>query len=99
MLKAVKLSNKGYTLLELLVVISIVTSMSLFFIAPMVLSHELNTVAIIDSQLSAMAQMKRVFYNDTLWFNYKGNINHAQTLKINQLSCVFQLGMGRYTCE
>lgn len=50
-------------------------------------------------QLEAMANYRNENYRDGLYFNHRGNINQAKTIKINALNCVFQLGMGRYYCE
>ena len=61
-----KLMNDGFTLIEVLIVMMVITLLSLVFTSKLKLSE------------------------DTY---------HAQTIKISNKICVFQLGMGRYSCE
>ncbi len=90
--------NDGFTLIEVLIVMMVITLLSLVFTSKLKLSEDtyLNPE---NCQLKSMAHKSRCQLNDTIHFNENGNINHAQTIKISNKICVFQLGMGRYSCE
>lgn len=94
-----KRNNDGFTLVEILLVMVIITFISGLFIAPAIVQKETVILNAVDSQLKAMATGQRVSFKDGLHFNHRGNINQAKTLQINGKRCVFQLGMGRYYCE
>lgn len=94
----VKQNNKtGFTLIEMLIVMSLITLLTTIFLIPNFFKE--SDMAIIDLQLEAMASGKRKYYSKDLWFNGRGNINLGQTININGMSCIFQLGFGRYRCE
>ena len=94
-----KRASKGFTFVEVLVVMAALGMFTLLFMLPVYFSSKMDTNNIIEANLKAMALGKRVNITDSLWFNGRGNINQAKTITINSLSCVFQLGMGRYYCE
>ncbi len=90
--------NKGFTIIELLIVMMLVTLNFMIFSSRLVPFD--NTYIHPEScLLKAMALKERCHYTKNLHFNENGNINKAQTLKILDKTCVFQLGMGRYECE
>ena len=90
--------NRGFTLVEILVVMLCVVSLTLIFniLMPKIEVQGFNPTHF---QLKAMATRQKISFTQTLHFNENGNINHAQTIKINDKHCVFQLGMGRFYCE
>lgn len=92
--------NKGFTLLELLVVLSMITVLSLVTITRWQYSaNKDNNIDILCKQVRAMQLQDKVSLNKSLYFNGNGNINQAQTLKFNHKTCTFQLGFGRFYCE
>lgn len=93
-----KLMNKGFTLIEMLLVLMVVTILTLVFSTQLKL-YEVEYFDPIQCQLKAMATRERCQFNSTIHFNQNGNINHAQTIKFHDKTCIFQLGMGRYRCE
>ena len=90
--------NKGFTLIELLIVLMISSLIALVF-SVRLFNYELTYIHPESCQLQAMANKTQCTYNDSIYFNKNGNINQAQTVKIDETRCVFQLGMGRYRCE
>lgn len=90
--------NKGFTFLEMMVVLMVISALSLLFVLPVVFSNEMSVDSIIEAQLKAMAHSERVTLQDNLWFNVRGNINMAQTVNYKGFQCVFQLGFGRFSC-
>lgn len=90
--------NKGFTLIEMLVVLLMMTVFSIVFSVG-VMKYEKTYFNPIKCQLEAMSKKEKCQLNEYIHFNENGNINHAQTVKINGKTCVFQLGMGRYHCE
>ena len=97
-LRADKQFNKGFTFLEMMVVLMVISALSLLFVLPVVFADELGVDSIIEAQLKAMADSERVVIQEGLWFNIRGNINQAQTVNYKGFKCVFQLGFGRFTC-
>lgn len=94
----VKPVNKGFTLLEMMIVMLCVSVFSLIFI-PKIVVYDHKNFNPLTCQLEAMAHKKKCEYNETISYNQNGNINHAQTIKVNKKTCIFQLGMGRFRCE
>ncbi len=94
----VKLMNKGYTLLEVLLVMFTLTMLSsLFFVVFKRPSYTyINPVA---CQLDAFSNHSRCYFTKDIWFNQNGNINKARSVKLGKFDCVFQLGFGRFRCE
>lgn len=90
--------NKGFTLIEMMLVLFILVSLTLIFSIKPTLFHY-DYFNPVHCQLKAMSSKEKCELNKTLHFNANGNINHAQTISINKKTCVFQLGMGRYRCE
>ncbi len=99
--------TKGFTLLEVVIVLfctSLLMLLSLAIKIP-VTSNEIynfeNTYKMM--QLKSMAEISSYPLNHNyssnvlnLTFNQHGNVNQAQTLKINNQYFVIQLGRGRY---
>lgn len=98
-LLVVKQVNKGFTLIEVLVVMFIISVFSVIFMLPVYISSANTSLNILDVQLEAMAKSERVYLNDSIWFNERGNINQAITTNLKGFTCVFQLGFGRFKCE
>lgn len=94
-----KRANKGFTFVEVLVVMAALGVFTLLFMLPVYFSSKMDTNNIIEANLKAMALGKRVNITDSLWFNGRGNINQAQTIQYHGFTCVFQLGFGRFHCE
>lgn len=93
-------SNKGFTLVELILTISIITSSGLLSIHYWQNTKlEKPNIDILFSQTEAMKKQKTIKLSNNLWFNANGNINQAQTVKLKEKKCVFQLGFGRFYCE
>ncbi len=90
--------NKGFTLIEVLVVMFILTVLGSVFSIGLV-EFESEYFNPKTCQLKAMATKEKCQFNKTIRYNENGNINHAQTFKVNNRVCIFQLGMGRYRCE
>ena len=99
--KTVKLCNSsGFNLVEILLVVFIISILSLLFISPFISQNDKSkTNSILYKQLMAMRDLERTEFDKELWFNEKGNINRAQTKKIGNKTCVFNLGFGRFSCE
>lgn len=93
-----KLKNKGFTLIEIMVVMMMVSLFSLVFASKLVPFDE-TVFNPIHCQLKAMSKRSICQFNDTIHYNQNGNINHAQTINFKTKTCIFQLGMGRYRCE
>ncbi|NMB18484.1 MAG: prepilin-type N-terminal cleavage/methylation domain-containing protein [Erysipelothrix sp.] len=93
-----QLSKRGFTLLEMLIVMFI-TSYIVLFALPKLHLVEYLYFNPTHAQLKAMATKTRVVVIDGLWFNENGNINQAQTVIVGKKKCIFQLGMGRYRCQ
>lgn len=93
------LSKRGYTLIEIIVTVSIITAFSLIFITRFKYRTRDNLRPIHYCQLEAMATQSQCIYIADLWFNRNGNINHGQSQRIGEKNCVFWLGFGRYQCE
>lgn len=92
--------NKGFTLLELLLVVSMLTIVSLLTMTRwQFFASKDDTINILYKQVHAMRVQDKVLVNKSLYFNGNGNINQAQTLKFNHKTCRFQLGFGRFYCE
>ena len=77
-------------------IISVFTAV---FMLPVYISKTNTSLNILDVQLEAMAKSERVYLNDNIWFNARGNINQAITTNLKGFTCVFQLGFGRFKCE
>lgn len=86
-------------MVEILLVLLMISLISLVIGMPLVLESKAGLVQASHYQLEAMAKKKTINYREGITFNHRGNINHATTIQINQWTCVFQLGMGRYRCE
>ena len=93
-----KQQNKGFTLIEVLVCLLII-SLILLFSMNSFIKFSNSYFNPVYYQLEAMATKKRTKMDSVIWFNENGNINQARTIKINNKKCVFQLGMGRFRCE
>ena len=92
--------DRGFTLLELLLVLSVITIVSLISLTRWEFkSHGDKNIDIISAQLFSMRDQESIYVNDDLYFNGNGNINHAQTIHYDNKTCVFQLGFGRFYCE
>ena len=92
------LDREGFTLVELLIVLSVVSVLTLMVdwrISKLTVNYD-NPL---HCQIEAMAHKKQCVWLKGLHFNENGNINHAQTIKYKGKTCVFQLGMGRFHCE
>lgn len=89
--------NKGFTFIETAVVLLIISMLSLLSFKSNIFVYE--SIYIETKQLEAMAKGERTEVLSGLSFNYNGNINHGQTVKIQGKECIFQLGFGRYHCE
>ena len=94
----VKLSSKGFTLLEVILVMLVVVTLSVLFgvIAP---GKQYYFKFPHICQLKAMSTRLACHYSKDIWFTENGNINQGRTINIDRYTCVFQLGMGRYHCE
>ena len=94
----VKRSSKGFTLVEVILVMLVVVTLGVLFgiIAP-AKQYYFKSPHI--CQLKAMSTRRACHYSKDIWFNDNGNINQGRTIKIDRYTCVFQLGMGRYRCE
>lgn len=92
--------NNGFTILELLITLSIFTVLSLVsFTRWQFVANKNKNIDFVAIQLEAMHRQERIFVTDSLSFNGNGNINHAQTVDYGNKTCVFQLGFGRFYCE
>ena len=92
--------NRGFTLLELLIVLSVITLVSLISMTRWEFkAHANKNIDILSSQIRAMRNQQEVKVSDSMHFNANGNINRAQTIKYDHKTCVFQLGFGRFYCE
>lgn len=96
--KVDRLYNKGFTMIEALIVMVFVVLVSGLFYIPTAEFKAPLSIGVLDDQLEAMATGQRVYFMEGLWFNGRGNINRGQTLNYRGVVCVFQLGMGRYRC-
>lgn len=88
----------GFTLLEMMLVMVVLSVLSLLFLRYTAPPSIPDTV-VIYYQLQAMDELRRVQVSERLWFNHNGNINAGQRHTIDDRSCVFTLGFGRYRCE
>lgn len=92
--------DRGFTLLELLLVLTVITIVSLISLTRWEFkSHGDKNIDVISAQLHSMRDQETVHINDNLYFNGNGNINHAQTIRYDNKTCIFQLGFGRFYCE
>ncbi len=91
--------NSGFTMVEMVLVMSLISLLTLIIGVPVILSQSDGFLNATDLQLKAMATYSTQSMNHTLSFNHRANINQAQSITFNNKRCVFQLGMGRYYCE
>jgi prepilin-type N-terminal cleavage/methylation domain-containing protein len=104
--------HKGYSLLELLIVMMIVGSI-LIASGPLLTyamyhkdyTKRIINYEIINAQLTAIAlhknvSLKHLSSQHNIYFNDRGNINHAQSIRLSRngygFKLVFFLGFGRY---
>lgn len=93
-----KHTKRGYTLVEMVLVLTIISLFSTYTLNRIPKkTHRYNTP--LTCQIEAMAKRQTCIYTSGLMFNENGNINRGQSLKIGNVYCVFQIGMGRYSCE
>lgn len=92
-------NNSGFTMVEVLLVMMMISILSVILGLPYIVSFKAVPDKASEVQLQAMVSQRTLPYKDGLSFNHRGNINQAKTLQIGQMTCVFQLGMGRYYCE
>lgn len=92
--------NKGFTVLELLLVLSGITVISLISLTRwQFTANDNKNIDFVAIQVEAMRKQITVNITDSLYFNGNGNINQAQTIDYKNKLCVFQLGFGRFYCE
>ena len=98
--------DKGFTLIEILIVIFVMT-LTFFVIKIKIPESSLDVEnEIVASQLEAIAKRKTIYLDEEIcpilncWFNAKGNINKPVTLYIEQggikYELVIWLGFGRF---
>ena len=92
-------SNDGFSLVESILIVFIISMLSLLFITPFIRVNQIEVSSLLTYQVIAMRDLKRKEFDHELWFNENGNINRAQTKKIANKVCVFNLGFGRFFCE
>ncbi|MCI6272961.1 MAG: hypothetical protein MR601_08455 [Erysipelotrichaceae bacterium] len=97
--------NKGYLLKELLISIFIFSIILLIYV-PVIKKYSYNHLLFYDdyiyTQTKSMANKEVNFYESNyletdyfISFNEKGNVNKAQTVKINNHTFVIELAGGR----
>ena len=92
--------SRGFTVLELIVVLFIVVTFTFTVSFKVFKQNKVNEeIKILEAQSEALLRRERINYDKNIWFNHNGNINRAQSRKINKKTCVFQLGFGRFYCE
>lgn len=96
---------RGYTLLEMILVVWIMAMVSTFTLTIRIPSSSEFTLfehQYLNAQIQALAKKKSIFLKTPqsnvarLSFNANGNVNQAQTIQINKTKFIVQLGMGRY---
>lgn len=98
-MKMVKQHSSGFTLIEILLVLMMISLLTLILGMPVIVSKSRFVSDVASYQLKAMANYKTIDFTKGITFNHKGNINAAKTISIQGYRCVFQLGMGRYYCD
>lgn len=93
--------NKGFTLVELLVTIVVISILTLIYLPYANFQYEDNLYTFYNSYLET--QSKAIRYSekmsmeedDTIVFSPNGNVNQAKTIYFEQSSIVIELGGGR----
>ena len=98
---------KGFTLLEILIVLIIISTISIIYL-PHKLNIDLSHYTFIDNyqalQIEAIKDSKKLLYPNIyslypIYFNKKGDVNMAQTISINNHHLIIHLGNGYLTYE
>jgi len=98
------LQNKGFTLIEMMLVLLITSLLTVMMFVSMREVYETNVNLIIDDivmcQFKAIIESEKQYYEDYniyLSFNRKGNVNMANTyiIELNRHCIVVLLGTGR----
>lgn len=102
------LHNDGFTLIEVIFCVFIISSLSLLAVPMIRFDPQLKKENIITEvhyyQIQSMIQ-KQTFplvidKQETMFtYNSHGNINHGGRLTIDKIECIFQLGVGRVRFE
>jgi len=96
------MKHKGYTLLELLIVLMIISSLSLLSISKY---SDLNLDYLyfindyLNNQANALCSNQTVSYKRGISFNSKGHVNMARTINFARHDVVIHLGSGYLTYE
>lgn len=90
--------NRGFTLIESLIVIFIVSTMSLVLVAKPFKIIEFRR-PLTHYQIDAMTSKQRVNFVQEHWFNGDGNANRSGRFSYFQKNCLVYLGYGRYVCD
>ncbi|WP_407925651.1 prepilin-type N-terminal cleavage/methylation domain-containing protein [Erysipelothrix urinaevulpis] len=88
--------NDGYTLLEMIIVLSIVSILSTVMLIYPIDLNPFHESQILYQQSLAMRHQITKRINERISFNHNGNINHACTQDFNHKTLKFQLGFGRF---
>lgn len=93
-----KHTKRGYTIVEMVLILTIISTFTTYSFNRVNKQPQYHRMPL-SCQIEAMTKRKTCVYTNGLTFNENGNINRGQTLKINNVICIFQIGMGRYACE
>lgn len=92
--------DKGFTLLEMMVILFVIGVIMVLGLPIVHIYSSMDPTSKIHYiQLKAMYEQNQQGYSSTLWFNKNGNVNHAQSIRIENYNCTIQLGFGRVLCE
>ena len=97
--------NKGFLLKEILIIVFMLSAMLLVY-TPLIKIPSYNHLLFYDdyiyNQTKSMANKETYFYESSyleneyfISFNEKGNVNKAQTIKVNDKTFVIELAGGR----
>ena len=97
--------TKGFSMLEMLISLSIITTLSLFglyHLKPLNIEHYIFMNEYLNNQVDAMISKRQNIFNnhhskDIISFNTLGHINKAQTIKIGNHEIIVHLGNGYLT--
>ena len=95
------LNKKGFTLVEMCIVLMIISLFTLFAL-PIKMNHFLDDytwpIDYLEHQTESILQSKEIVFDSdhaTIRFNEKGNVRNAQTIKIQNILVVSELGEGK----